>query len=278
MTSTGYESAEQLAGVAETLMITLYARYLETQREDSLLQDPQAVEIVGRTRYDFDKYAKGWASQLGVVIRVREFDRIVKEFLSAYPNAIIINLGCGLCTRFARIDNGSACWYEVDFPEVIEFRRKFLQESDRDRFIARSILDFTWIDRIERSPADRPVLILMEGVSPYLTESENRAIVSQICTRFKTAHFVFDVLDRKSAKNTRRHDTVSQTNAEFKFGIDRGKDLESWQTGIVLKEEIYYLKQFAVYHQRLPFWARYLSFILVPIFQNSGRILHLQIM
>ncbi|MEM9538586.1 MAG: hypothetical protein AAGA60_03640 [Cyanobacteria bacterium P01_E01_bin.42] len=70
-------------------------------------------------------------------------------------------------TRLARIDNGSACWYEVDFPEVIEFRRKFLQESDRDRFIAQSILDFTWIDRFECSPADRPVLIFMEGVSPF---------------------------------------------------------------------------------------------------------------
>jgi O-methyltransferase involved in polyketide biosynthesis len=167
MTNTQQESADSLTGVAETLMITLYARYVETQRSDSFFQDPKAVEIVERTNYDFAKYAKGWASQLGVVIRVQEYDRITRQFLKAHPNAVVINLGCGLCTRFTRLDNGSVRWYEIDFPEVIEFRRKFFKESDRYQFISKSILDFSWIDQIQRS-VDQPLLILMEGVSPFL--------------------------------------------------------------------------------------------------------------
>lgn len=85
------------------------------------------------------------------------------------------------------------------------------------------------------------------------------------------------MLSRKSAKSSKRHDTVSKTNAEFKSGIDSGKELETWGTGITLKDELYYLTQFANHPQHLPFWARYLSFIMVPLFKNSGRILHLQI-
>lgn len=276
MTSTQYESAEQLTGVAETLMITLYARSVETQRSDSLFQDPKAVEIVESIDYGFEKYAKGWTSQLGVVIRVQEYDRIVKTFLEAYPNAVVINLGCGLCTRFTRIDNGQVRWYEIDFPEVIEFRRKFFEESERNPFIAKSILDFSWIDQIRRAP-DQPSMILMEGVAPYLSETDNRALVLQIRDRLAPVEFVFDVLNRKSAKNSKNHDTVSKTNAEFKSGIDSGQEVESWGTGIILKDEIYYLKQFGNHPQRLPLWARYLSFILMPLFKNSARILHYQI-
>ncbi len=276
MTNTQKEAADQLTGVAETLMITLYARYVETQRSDSFFQDPKAVEIVERTNYDFDKYAKGWASQLGVVIRVQEYDRIVRDFLSTYPNAVVINLGCGLCTRFTRLDNGSVRWYEIDFPEVIEFRRKFFQENDRYRFIPRSILDFSWIDQIQRSP-NQPRLILMEGVSPYLSEVENRAIIEQVHSHLTPTEFVFDVLSRKSAKRTARHDTVSKTDAEFKSGIDSGRELEIWADGITLKNEIYYLPQFANHPQRLPFWMRYLPFIMVPLLKKSGRILHLTI-
>ncbi|NCJ08709.1 class I SAM-dependent methyltransferase [Synechococcales cyanobacterium C] len=276
MTSTQRESADQLTGVAETLMITLYARYLETQCSDSFFQDPKAVEIVDRTDYNFNKYAKGWASQLGVVIRVQEYDRIAQQFLENHPNAVVVNLGCGLCTRFTRLDNGSVRWYEVDFPEVIEFRRKFFQESDRYRFIPTSILDFSWIDQIQRS-ADQPLLILMEGVSPYLSEAENRSLVLQICDRLAPAELVFDVLNCKSAKRTARHDTVSKTGAEFKSGIDSGREVETWADGITLQGEVYYLTQFANHPKRLPFWMRYLSFIMVPLFKNSGRILHLQI-
>ena len=276
MISPQLEPTEQLTGVAETLMITLYARYLETQRADSFFQDPKAVEIAQSTDYDFAKYAKGWSSQLGVVIRVQEYDRIVKNFLATHDDAIVINLGCGLCTRFTRVDNGRVHWYEVDFPEVIELRRKFFEATDRYQMIAKSIFDFTWIDAVQKTP-DQPLMIVMEGVSPYLSEAENRALVSQIRDRLAPTEFVFDVLNRKSAKNSQRHDTVSKTDAEFKSGIDSGKELETWGSGITLKDEIYYLTQFANHPKRLPLWARYLSFMLVPLFKNSGRILHLEI-
>jgi O-methyltransferase involved in polyketide biosynthesis len=279
------EETQQLTGVAETLMITLYARVVETQRSDRLLQDPKAVEIAQSVDYDFSKYQKGWASQLGVVIRVRGYDSLVKDFLETHPGAVVINLGCGLCTRFTRIDTGEVHWYEVDFPEVIELRRKFFQESDRYQFIPTSILDFTWMDQIHREP-HQPLLIVMEGVSPYLTEAENRAIVTQIRDRFggstvgdrvAPTEIFFDVLNRKSAKNTKGHDTVSKTNAEFKSGMDSGKEVETWGSGIILKDELYYLPQFADHPDRLPLWARFLIPVLAPIFKNSARVLHLQL-
>lgn len=269
-------STAKLTGVPETLMITLYARSTETQRPSPILSDPKAIEIATRVDYDFAKYSQGWASQLGCAIRAKEYDRIVRNFINAYPNTTIVNLGAGLCTRFTRVDNNKICWYEVDFPEVIELRHQLFEENDRYQFIAQSILDFTWIDRIQRLP-EQPIMVILEGVTPYLSEADNREIVRQVHSRLAPVEVVLDVLGRKSARSTKRHDTVSKTSAEFKWGIDDSRELEAWASGIALKEEVYYLTEFAAHRNRLPLWARYITFILVPIFKNSGRIVRLQV-
>lgn len=274
------ESTAELKGIAETLMITLYARAIETQRPDPILNDRKAVEIAESLDYDFSKYEKGWASQLGCVIRARKYDHIIQNFLETHPSAGIVNLGAGLCTRFSRIDNGEVHWYEVDFPEVIALRRKFFQESNRYHFIAKSILDFTWMDAIQRQP-NQPIMIIYEGVSMYLSEAENKALLEQIMARFKPVEVFFDVLNVNRARSTKQHDTVSKTSAEFKWGIDDSHELETWSPSLRLKQEEFYLSQFLDYPQRLPLpWrtvAQLLPWIPLALFKNSGRIVGLQI-
>jgi O-methyltransferase involved in polyketide biosynthesis len=274
------ESTTDLTGVAETLMITLYARAIETQCPAPILSDRKAVAIAESVDYDFSKYEKGWGSQLGCVLRARAIDRIVQNFLETHPHAVIVNLGAGLCTRFSRLDNGEVRWYEVDFPEVIALRRKLFPESGQYHFIAKSILDFTWMDAIQRQP-NQPMMILYEGVSPYLLEAENKALLQHIATRFAPVEVVFDVIDRKRSRTTKQHDTVSKTNAEFKWGIDDSTELETWNSEIRLKREEFYLSQFLDYPQRLPIVWRVISqlfpFIPLALFKNSGRIVQLQI-
>jgi O-methyltransferase involved in polyketide biosynthesis len=274
------EPTNQLTGVAETLMITLYARASETQRPKPILSDCQAVEIAESLDYDFSKYEKGWTSQLGCVLRARACDRMVQNFLETHPSAVMVNLGAGLCTRFSRVDNGEVRWYEVDFPEVIVLRRKFFQETNRHHFIAKSILDFTWMDAIQRQP-NQPMMVLYEGVSMYLSETENKALLQQIEAHFSPVEVVFDVLNHKRSRSAKQHETVSKTNAEFKWGIDRSSELETWSPTIRLKHEEFYLAQFLDYPQRLPFvWrilAQLLPFIPLALFKNAGRIVQLQI-
>ncbi|HBZ19782.1 MAG TPA: hypothetical protein DEO60_01525 [Bacteroidales bacterium] len=46
----------------------------------------------------------------------------------------IKNIGCGLDTRFERIDNGKLKWFDIDFPEVIKLRGRFMNENSRRIF------------------------------------------------------------------------------------------------------------------------------------------------
>ncbi|HBE79148.1 MAG TPA: hypothetical protein DDW65_15445 [Firmicutes bacterium] len=107
-------------GVADTLFIPLLMRSMETQHPKAIIHDQKAVELVKRIDYDFSKYGKANFSAIGVAIRVRHFDRKVAAFISRHNKAVVVNIGCGLDTRFYRVTNkNGAVFYELDLPEVI---------------------------------------------------------------------------------------------------------------------------------------------------------------
>src|SRR5262249_28664776 len=58
----------------ETLLITLYARALDSRRKPSLLDDKAAEEIVGRIDYGFDKLKLSTGDCFAIVIRAKHFD------------------------------------------------------------------------------------------------------------------------------------------------------------------------------------------------------------
>ena len=127
---------EKLTGIPETLLITLWARAVEAQKAKPIIHDTAALEIMSQIDYDFDKFTPGWRSQVGVAVRSELFDNQVKAFVSHNPNALIINLGAGLDTRYTRMQSNLITWYDLDVPEVISLRKKYFEETDNYRMIA----------------------------------------------------------------------------------------------------------------------------------------------
>ncbi len=79
--------------------------------------------------YDFDRVRQvhmDEADKVMIILRNREFDRYARDFLRRHPQAVVVHIGCGLDSRFERVDNGEVEWYDLDLPEVIELRRKFI--------------------------------------------------------------------------------------------------------------------------------------------------------
>jgi O-methyltransferase involved in polyketide biosynthesis len=273
------ESTQQLSGAAETLLFTLYARVLETQRSNPILRDEKALEIQRRLDYDFSKLDGAWKTLIGAVVRSLEIDRFVEAFIAQYPNAVIINLASGLCTRYFRVNAAQIDWYEVDFPEVIELRRRFLSESEHYRFVASSVLESEWMGRIQRN-VDRPLLIIMEGLTMYLTEEENRTLIQNIRHCFAPVEMIFDVHSRGYASSIKTTDAVTRTSAVLKSGLDQAKEIETWTPGIKIISETSLSEKLALYPQRLPWWIRpirHLLFRLQPKLREVWRLIHLEI-
>ena len=68
----------------------------------------------------------------GVIARTIVLDRLVQGFLSENPGATVVNIACGLDTRCYRI-KGFGHWYNLDLPETIAVRERFLPESGEFR-------------------------------------------------------------------------------------------------------------------------------------------------
>ena len=131
-------TAQDLSGVTETLLVTLYLRALESQRPDALIKDEKAVALVAQLtsdasiRYDFNRIELLHLSEVNklvIILRNRELDRYACDFLGRHPEAVVVHIGCGLDARFERVDNGQVIWYDLDLPEVVELRRKLLASA-----------------------------------------------------------------------------------------------------------------------------------------------------
>ena len=233
-------AGKSLDGVAETLLITLYVRALESQRPDALLVDEKALALVAETGYDFSRIERIKVDEndrTALILRSREFDRYVQGFLSRNPRAIVIHVGCGLDSRFERVDDGSVEWYDLDLPEVVELRGKLIGgEGERYHLLACSVLDDAWKETVGRH-GGRPYLFVAEGVFMYLEEAQVRSLVLSLRERFPGAELVFDTYRPYLVRMNNLRMKRSEFSARYHWGLKRAKDLEGWSTDIRFLDE-----------------------------------------
>jgi len=266
-------SVANLKNVSETLLYPLISRYVETKKLDGVIRDPKSVEIIDSLDYDVNKTKLFPISQLGACFRTIIFDEAVNKFLKANPDGVVVNLGCGLDTRFPRIDNGRVRWFDLDLPETIELRRHFFEETDRHIFIAKSALDPSWTDEV---PKGKKICIIMEGLSFYFSEEENRRVLSIIKENFSGAEFymeAFHPLFIKLCSFTISKDPLDKkASSLLKWGIKNGKNIEDWFEGVRFIEEEYVINKG---RERFSLVNRIL-FVLIPLLPRMTKIIHLR--
>lgn len=260
-------SLEKLKGVSETLLLPLRGRYLETKRKNGIINDPKSVEIVDSIDHDFSINELPWDGQIMFSARTEILDQATTNFLKENPNSVIVNLGCGLDTRCHRVDNGRMLWYDLDLPECIEIRKNFFRETARFKFIAKSVLDFSWIDEVVKN---KSVLFIAEGLLNYFTEEDVKRIVLTIKDNFPNAEFIFEAHSSLIVKSWHKHASIKGAFSMFKWGIKSGKVLEKWDNGIRFLQEWHYLDR---YPKRWK-WIRFFRFI--PSVRKTMKVVHIK--
>lgn len=255
-----------LSGVAESLLLPLVSRALEGERPDPFVVDRRAAEIVAGLDYDPSGLHRQRLYHTIICLRVRKFDEIVARFLAENPGGTVVNLGCGLDTRFDRLDSAESSWIEIDLPEVIALRRRFLAETERRRFLAASLDDDAWLEAVAATRGPR--LFVAEGVFMFLPAAGVRRIVVELTRRMPGSELAFDAVKPLEVWLRRFHPTLSQTGARLAWGLARARRLETWAPGVRLLEEWYYddqpLTRLGAYR-----WLR-----RVPGRPLSARVLH----
>src|SRR5690242_14016069 len=183
----------------ETMLMTLSGRATQSQWQEPILRDPWAEEAMRHIDYDMSKQLKGVSAwriwrDIGPTIiatRAATFDRLTSRFLADHPDAVVLQVGCGMDSRVFRINPpASVDWFDVDFPDVIDLRRQLYPTRDAYHLIGAPLEDLRWLDAV---PRDRPGLLIAEGVLPYLSEPEVKALLNAVVAHFPRGQMIFDV-------------------------------------------------------------------------------------
>ena len=239
-----------------------------------MLVDKAAVQIIESLDYDFSTIAANThvLSQLAWIMRSICIDKAITRFLKKYPNASIVNIGCGLDTTFERIDNGSVTWYDLDLPDVIDLRRTFMHETARRKFIASSFLEDAWLREIKRS---EPMLFIAAGVFYYFEEPDIKAFLIKLANLFPGSEIVFDVSSPYGVKVANKmviQNAGLDEKSNLKWGLERTQTLTTWDNRLKIVASYYYFRQ---RNARLPLKTRILG--LISDFYRIQYLVHLRI-
>jgi O-methyltransferase involved in polyketide biosynthesis len=208
-----------------------------------MVQDPTAVHLQQQIDFDFSRFARlGGSQQVLIMMRTRQMDRWIRSFLAAHPDAVVVDIGCGLDARFERVDNRRVAWYDLDLPDVIALRRQFYTETPRRRFIASSAFDLAWLDRVAVRPG-QPGLFVSEGVFVYFSEEQVKRLVLALRERYPGAELIFDSVPWLLPLASWMHPALRTLKQEVAWGLRRGNDLEAWHPDIHLLEDWNYFDQ-----------------------------------
>ncbi len=217
-----------LPPVARTLLVPLACRARESARLDALMHDERAVELFARFEGGMDCVRRiGDLDQAFTVMRARRFDSYARAFLVENPRGLVVDIGCGLDTRFDRLDNGQMAWLGLDLLEVIELRSRLLPDAERCRSLACSMLDLSWLDVVAHM--QKPAIFLAEGVFPYFPEADVKRVIMALSARFPGAEIAFDALSPLMAGlHNRTSAVLRETGARLNWAVDDPRRLESW--------------------------------------------------
>ncbi len=251
----------------ETLFITLMAKAKDSNSKHSILHDKTAYDIVNTINYDFAKFKDDNDSL--TVVRAKQYDDWISEFINNNADAVILYLGYGLDTRISRINlSSNISWFDLDYPEVINVRKTFYSEQDNYHMIEASITDSKWLDAI---PCDRPTLILAEGVFEYLYPEEVKVLLNRLTDYFLHGQIMFDVISsfaRESAKKKLKN----MTGAEHKWAVDNLSEIDILNPKMKRIKELPLFK--SEYVRKLPMGYRSV-FALASLFPRFKNILRL---
>ena len=218
--------------VNKTLYIPLYGKSY-VSRKGIILNDKKAEEIWAAEGFELKgKSASKWlAYYMGM--RSKVFDNWLMDKLRNVKDAVVIHIGCGMDSRVLRINTKEQHWYDIDFPEVITERRRYYKETEYYHMIEADIRDEKWFHNISQK---EHVIIVMEGVSMYLSNEELKAALENICAHFEQVELLMDCYTTFAAKASKYKNPINDVGVTNVYGMDDPKQVETVNGLTYIKE------------------------------------------
>ena len=183
--------------VSKTLYIPLYGK-ANVSRKGIILSDKKAEEIWAAEGFPLRGKARSKWLAYSMAMRAAAFDRWTTERMAENPDALVLHIGCGMDSRADRIGQKNGChWYDVDFPEVIQERKRYFTESETYRMLPGDARETGWLDAL---PHAKTFIVVMEGISMYLKQSQLQELLTRLSARFEQVSLLMDCYTEFAAR------------------------------------------------------------------------------
>jgi len=224
--------------VNKTLYIPLYGKsYVSKKR--LFLNDKKAEEIWEAEEFSLKGKSKSKWLAYYMGIRSAVFDEWLNQQMTERQEAVIIHIGCGMDSRVIRVGTENHKWYDVDFSEVIKERKRYYAETTNYQMIAGDARDCKWLTNIKEN---KSAIVVMEGVSMYLTIEEMQSLTDRLCSHFGTLALLVDCYTSFAAKMSKHRNPINDVGVTEVYGID---DPQVYQS-----ENLAYVKEHTMIPQK----------------------------
>lgn len=219
---------------SKTLFIPLYGKSMVSRR-GLILRDEKAEEIVEAERVEVAGRSRSKWLALNMAMRSAQMDRLCEKYAVQNPGCTVICPGCGLDSRVLRTKTDAALWYDLDFPDVIDLRRRWFSEDDRHRMIASSVTDLGWLDEVDQSV--QTAVVVAEGLVMYLQQTDVEALFLALQKRFAKTVVIMDAYTSFAVRASRYKNPINTVGASVAYGLDDPAAITGIGPGIRLLEE-----------------------------------------
>ncbi|MGY1822952.1 class I SAM-dependent methyltransferase [Geodermatophilus sp. SYSU D00079] len=232
----------------ESLYLTLSCRALDSRSPRPLLGDTLADEIVRALDLDTGRLHIDANLVTSCAVRAKRMDEVAADFVARHPDAVGLDLGAGLDTRWARIaPPPTVDWYDVDFPAVVAAREVAIPHHARTaarggpRAIGADLREGTWLDAV---PRGRPAVVVADGLIGFLTQEEVSALLDRLVGHFPSGEIAFNSYSRFAIRATRHVPGTRAVSGLLRFpGVDDPHELERWNPRLQLVREMLLSRQ-----------------------------------
>ena len=218
--------------VNKTLYIPLYGKAYVSKR-NIILKDKWAEKIWEQEKFELKGKSKSKWLAYYMAMRSAIYDAWLAQEIKKNPGAVVLHIGCGMDSRVERVNAKKIKWYDIDFPEVIEERKKYYKESGVYHMVSADMRTGEWKNYIAGNQA---AVIIMEGVSMYFKPEELRALLQDISGYFKSVHLLMDCYTERAAKASKYKNPINDVGVTLVYGYDAPHELAE-HTGFVFEKE-----------------------------------------
>jgi len=218
--------------VNKTLYIPLYGKAY-VSKKNIILQDKKAEEIWENAGLALKGKSKSKWLAYYMAMRSAIYDEWVRQEVKNNPNIVVLHIGCGLDSRIERVAIKDMQWYDIDFPDVIEERKKYYAESDFYHMLPTDMRNSEWNKCIE---GNHDAMIILEGVSMYFRPEELVELLANLCGHFRTIKLLMDCYTERAAKASKYKNPINDVGVTVVYGYNNPQELAK-KSGLLFEKE-----------------------------------------